>query len=207
MKTYVNGDTTFKQIFAENIEVSGIGTIKNPNYESGIGTDLTLVQGRIGVATIGQLVGAAASIVEGKFIDLKVVNRSDLNLVYINSGITTTQVTTDLTATDAAITREQVGTSNVQNSFVQTGVTTDLTVTTERVGTSTITRLVNTYQESGISSIGIASIGNPTVTGITTFEGVVDINKVEFVELSVTGVSSINELYVNTGVATDFDIN
>ena len=203
---YVNGDTTFKQIFAENIEVSGIGTIKNLNFESGIGTDLNLVQGRVGVATIQNLVGAAATIIEGTFVDLKVINRSDLNLVYINSGITTTQVTEDLTVTQAVIENAQIETAGVDDLFVQTGVATDLTITNETVQDSNITRLVNQFQQSGISSIGIASIGNLTVTGITTFEGVVDINKVEFVELSVTGVSSINELFVNTGVATDFTI-
>ena len=203
---YVNGDTTFKQIFAENIEVSGIGTIKNLNYESGIGTDLTLVQGRIGVATIGQLVGAAASIVEGTFIDLKVVNRSDLNLVYINSGITTTQVTEDLTVTRAQIGNAQITTAGVDDLYVQTGFATDLTITNETVETSNITNLTNDFQVSGVSTIGIASVGNLYVTGITTFDGVVDINKVEFVELSVTGVSTINELFVNVGVATDFTI-
>ena len=65
-------------------------------------------------------------------------------------------------------------------------------------------------QVTGISTLGFTTITDSlvireglVVNGITTFEGVVNIEEVEFVELSVTGIASIGTLYNNVGFITD----
>ena len=67
----------------------------------------------------------------------------------------------------------------------------------------------------GVSTIGLTTFKdgdvniarNLTVTGITTFEGVVNIDETSFINQEVTGISSVNQLFVNTGVATNFTVD
>ena len=195
-----NGDyrgilTATTGIFTDaNIENAYIGFSSVTNGLTGVSTVgfATITDAYIGVATVGFLT------VTG---DLSVAGLTTL------TGIVTTgddlYVGNDLYF-GGAIIGEEIG----AKYLTVTGIATINQLEFD-AGFGTSLELER-LEVTGISTLGFTTINESlvireglVVNGITTFEGVVNIEEVEFVELSVTGVASIGTLYNNVGVITN----
>lgn len=209
--------------------VIGVSTIQDLQFNAGVGTDLEVETSRTGVASVGLAsitraeitsldayetnvaistigfaeigtgLGDGALLVTG--INTFIGFTTFLGDVYVNGDLTVTGVTS-FKQLDAA--QSQIGILTVGTRLDANGIADFESVDISQDFQST----------AGVSTLGFTTItsslhidNNLYVGGITTFDGVVDINKVEFVELAVTGIASIRELYVNVGVATRFDID
>ena len=183
---YVAGELSFNQLTGENLLVTGIGTINELVFDTGIGTFLNLEYLQVGLATITDLRGSVADINDISSDNLTVRNVADTRFlgarfITVNedpsdpgSGIIDTpRLTVRNSANVANIT--ETGTSNVANQIVArelVGISTIqwLTVT----GIATIADInfqtaaggvlgVGTIN-AGFGSFGAISIGN-TLSG------------------------------------------
>lgn len=227
----VTGVTTYQSIVNiedvvfTNQEVTGISTVNQLFFNVGLGTELEVRDLEVtGVATVGLLSATDAEITNLEVYKSE-VNRETVGVLTVTKafsltgpatiiGFTTTTgdvfIDGDLTVTGITSFRQldarqsQIGILTVFDILDSQGITTatNLTVTED-------------FQSLGVSTIGLSTFKNGdlninrnlTVGGIVTFQNTVNIDKVEFVELNVTGISSIAKLYVNSGLATQFGVD
>lgn len=201
---FVGGTLNFKQLSGENLLITGIATVNDVDINTGIATFIDFEYLKAGIATITSL--------DSEFIDSTVIENDRL----VVSGLATiAQQLSDFIGVGTIFFSEadggklQTGSLNVtgigtvNNLNFITGVGTFLkTVDQEIVGVATVNEL--DVEEIDVEE---AVVGNLKVTGITTFDGVVNIDEVEFVELNVTGISSINQLFFNVGVGTELKVD
>ena len=224
---YVGGTLNFNQLTGENLLITGVATITDLKVDVGVVTSLETENLVVtGIATIQDTLGVAGTYVEFTTNDLDVTNLANVDTLLAREA--TISETLDVRSIDAV--EETVGILTVTGALdIDANVTIDgnidLTGDLDMVGDLDLDGDVNI---SGVTTtnelkvVGFATIGqieteqiltgvvtttDLLVTGITTFEGEVNIEEVEFVELSVTGVSSINQLFVNTGLATFFEFD
>ena len=224
---YVGGTLNFNQLTGENLLITGVATITDLKVDVGVVTSLETENLVVtGIATIQDTLGVAGTYVEFTTNDLDVTNLANIDTLLAREA--TISETLDVRSIDAV--EETVGILTVTGALdVDANVNIDGDVDIEgdldMVGDLDLDGDVNI---SGVTTtnelkvVGFATIGqieteqiitgvvtttDLLVTGITTFEGEVNIEEVEFVELSVTGVSSINQLFVNSGLATFFQFD
>ena len=211
----------------ENLLITGVATITDLNVDVGVVTSLETENLVVtGIATIQDTLGVAGTYVDFTTNDLSVTNLANIDTLLAREA--TISETLDVRSIDAV--EETVGILTVTGALdIDANVNIDGNVDIEgdldMVGDIDLDGDLNI---SGVTTtnelkvVGFATIGqieteqiltgvvtttDLLVTGITTFEGEVNIEEVEFVELSVTGVSSINQLFVNTGLATFFEFD
>ena len=224
---YVGGTLNFNQLTGENLLITGVATITDLKVDVGVVTSLETENLVVtGIATIQDTLGVAGTYVEFTTTDLDVTNLANIDTLLAREA--TISETLDVRSIDAQ--EETVGILTVTGALdIDANVNIDGDVDIEgdldMVGDLDLDGDLNI---SGVTTtnelkvVGFATIGqieteqiltgvvtttDLLVTGITTFEGEVNIEEVEFVELSVTGVSSINQLFVNSGLATFFQFD
>ena len=224
---YVGGTLNFNQLTGENLLITGVATITDLKVDVGVVTSLETENLVVtGIATIQDTLGVAGTYVDFTTNDLNVTNLANVDTLLARE--VTISETLDVRSIDAQ--EETVGILTVTGALdIDANVNIDGNVDIEgdldMVGDLDLDGDLNI---SGVTTtnelkvVGFATIGqieteqiltgvvtttDLLVTGITTFEGEVNIEEVEFVELSVTGVSSINQLFVNTGLATFFEFD
>ena len=226
----VTGITTFEGVVnIDNVEfvdesVTGVASINTLKFNTGFGTFLQVTdsvtgiatiglgsitriesdainvyEANIGVATVGYLTVTDGMAVTGptSFVGFTTYTGD----VFINGDLTVTGVTT-FNQLDAV--QSQIGILTV--SSILDGSTADAVFQTLQVTESTELLGVSTVSGSEFENGDATIARNFYVTGITTFQEAVNIDKVEFVELSVTGIASIDQLYLNSGIATQISI-
>ena len=180
-----------------NIGVATVGLVSATDIEV---EDLEVNTARIGVSTTGYAVIGTGATTDGA---LKVTGVSTFIGFTTYSG--DVFVDGDFTVTGL----QSVGQLDAKQS--QIGILTvfeisDLNGQTDIENVAISSSFIS---NAGVSTLGFTTITdslhireNLTVGGITTFEGVVNIDKVEFVELSVTGVATVGELNFGVGIGT-----
>jgi hypothetical protein len=224
---YVGGTLNFNQLTGENLLITGVATITDLKVDVGVVTSLETENLVVtGIATIQDTLGVAGTYTKFTTNDLNVTNLANIDTLLAREA-TVSEV---LDARTILAQEEVVGILTVTNSVDINGDIDiigdiDMVGDIDLIGDTTMDGDLNV---SGVTTtnelavVGFATIGqieteqiqagvitttDLLVTGITTFEGEVNIEEVEFVELSVTGVSSINQLFVNTGLATFFQFD
>jgi hypothetical protein len=195
-----NGDyrgilTATTGIFTDaNIENAYIGFSSVTNGLTGVSTVgfATITDAYIGVATVGFLTVTGNLSVAGLTTLTGIVTTGDD--LYVGNDL----------YFGGAIIGEEIG----AKFLTVTGVATINQLEYDS-GFGTALKLER-LEVTGISTLGFTTITESlvireglVVNGITTFAGVVNIDEVEFVELSVTGIASIGTLYNNVGVITN----
>ena len=174
----VVGDTTFLGIVSItdtvfiNQEVTGISTVNNLLFNSGIGTQLS-----VGVLTAGDVTVNGPSTFVGNvdiFSDLDVLGKITTNELGVSGLATFTDINVSSAATIgfASITNELVGVSTI--GFAS--------ITDTLIGVATI----------GRADIGVLEIENLLVTGVSTFIGVATFSDIRYRNSESTGISTFN---------------
>jgi len=224
---YVGGTLNFNQLTGENLLITGVATITDLKVDVGVVTSLETENLVVtGIATIQDTLGVAGTYVDFTTNDLNVTNLANIDTLLAREA--TISETLDVRSIDAQ--EEIVGILTVTGALdIDANVNIDGDVDIEgdldmvgdldldgdlNISGVTTTNELNVVGFATIGQIeteqiqaGVVTTGDLLVTGITTFEGEVNIEEVEFVELSVTGVSSINQLFVNSGLATFFQFD
>ena len=230
---YVGGTLNFNQLTGENLLITGVATITDLKVDVGVVTSLETENLVVtGIATIQDTLGVAGTYTKFTSTDLNVTNLANIDTLLAREA--TISETLDVRSIDAQ--EETVGVLTVTNKLDIQGPVDingdidvigdidmvgdiDLTGDTVMDGDLSVSGVTTTGELAvvGFATIGqieteqiqagVVTTGDLLVTGITTFQGEVNIEEVEFVELSVTGVSSINQLFVNTGLATFFQFD
>ncbi len=219
---YVGGQQFIKQLNTENISVTGIATINNLEFNSGIATQLDIDYLEVGLGTITNLLSTASTITA---LDARTVAVStDPNKFPTIPG----QLFADSSFIEFAVaTNEQIqerltvgfvdeGEIRVNGVLNVSGLSTfsddvdinahlevsGLTTTSYLyAGVGTILQLETDFIETDAINTGIATVRDLTVTGVTTFQGEVTIEDIIFINQEVTGVSTVRDQIV-TGIAT-----
>ena len=222
---FVAGELLFEQLTGENLLVTGIATINQLEFNTGVGTFLDLEYLRVGVGTIRDLFGETADVDvitnETLFVenaaDIRVVNSRFINIfpdalnpgsgllnsTYAQIGVATIQV---LDAVVAGIQTADVGEGNIGVASI--GVAT--------VGLASVTRLEFSEADGGELNVGIItavdgtfdtiSIGNTSAGDgtIITDDGIITDNGVFRGVLTATSgiVTNLDVEFSNTGIAT-----
>ena len=220
---YVAGELNFKQLNGENLYLTGVGTIYDLRNTVGFITNLFVEESVTGLATISSLVGSSATITD--FTGESLLIQNPFNPMPLDPtgipgfGVIDTLQVRNLTSLN------QINANNIDAQFVETDdlIVTGVT-TTNRVewntadGDETVTNSLEVYDTATINiidanqidaedaNIGVATLSSLLVTGVTTFKGQVDIEDIEFVDQSVTGISSINILKFNVGYGTYLEV-
>jgi len=155
---FVDGDLTVTQQFtvkdlgAENLEVTGIATINQLEFNVGIGTSLSLETLQVGIGTFDIIIGAAGTI-GGVGFDSGKVTADDIDADRGRIGI--------LTGTEISY---QIGTiSDFQSDLA--GITT--------ISGQNLTYLSDSFINGAFFNDGLVTLTeNLEVLGITTFRGV-----------------------------------
>lgn len=224
---YVGGTLNFNQLTGENLLITGVATITDLKVDVGVVTSLETENLVVtGIATIQDTLGVAGTYTKFTSTDLNVTNLANIDTLLARD--VTISETLDVRSITAQ--EETVGVLTVTNKLDIEGPVDiigdldmvgdiDLTGDTIMDGDLSVSGVTTTGELAvvGFATIGqieteqiqagVVTTGDLLVTGITTFQGEVNIEEVEFVELSVTGVSSINQLFVNTGLATFFQFD
>ena len=218
------GPVTIEDIIFINQEVTGVSTVNN-QVVTGISTvnDARIGFASVGVATVGLL---SVTNVEATSIDSQFTN-SGVSTVGILSVTESTSLVGPTTITGIT---SVFGDMVIDGDLTVTGIATYAQLDAEQaqIGILTTKTLLDAngfvdaenvaIQSSFQSNAGVSTLGFTTITdslhidnnlfvgGITTFAGVVNIDEVEFVELSVTGVATIGTLYYGTGIGTELSV-
>ena len=230
---YVGGTLNFNQLTGENLLITGVATITDLKVDVGVVTSLETENLVVtGIATIQDTLGVAGTYTKFTSTDLNVTNLANIDTLLAREA--TISETLDVRSIDAQ--EEIVGVLTVTNKLDIQGpvdingdidvigdidMVGDIELTGDTImdGDLSVSGVTTTGELAvvGFATIGqieteqiqagVVTTGDLLVTGITTFQGEVNIEEVEFVELSVTGVSSINQLFVNTGLATFFQFD
>ena len=229
---FVGGQQFIEQINATNLLVTGIATFQNKGIEYTIGIGSTAIiedlQAHVGVIT--DLIGSASTITAMDGSTLIIRDPNDPSPTPFPSGLPippppgTAYIREQISEFVNALNRLQsngdlgvvgfttTGDLNVRNTaYIEdltfnVGVGTDLELETLRVGVVTIGEVDIGFASVTQADVGIATIGDLTVTGITTFEGVVNIEDVAFINAEVTGIASIGTLEFNVGIGTSLAV-
>ena len=220
---FVNGETFFNQINAVNLDVSGIATIFNQSITgvtsiaSGFATDFF-----VELLDFDSATGSAATITTVSGDNLNFVGNSNfisgqtskfLSVIRSPGGSEfegTLQAVNALISEDIGISRDFIvagistlNIADINQETVSISTITDLTVT----GIATIAEV--DVQDANVDNLyaGFTSTTDLLVTGVTTFQGVVNIDDIVFTDLEVVGVSSVNELFFNVGVGTELRVD
>ena len=233
----VTGVTTYQSIVNiedvvfTNQEVTGISTVNQLFFNVGLGTELEVRDLEVtGVATVGLLSATDAEITNLEVFDSKVA-QEEVGIVTIGTGSSETSsffrtgigtivgfttITGDVFIdgnldVSRSTTFKQL---NADQSVIGILTVTDI-LDSRKVSNLNQVSIAGSFTATGVSTIGLSTFKNGdlninrnlTVGGIVTFQNTVNIDKVEFVELNVTGISSIAKLYVNSGLATQFGVD
>jgi len=219
---FVAGELNFNQLNGENLYLTGIGTIYELRNTVGFITTLYVEESVTGLATISSLVGSSATITD--FTGESLLIQNPFNPMPLDPtgipgfGVIDTLQVRNLTSLN------QINANNIDAQYTETddlvagvGTITDLEWTTA-VGDDTTTNTLQVTDTATINiidanqidaedaNIGVATLSSLLVTGVTTFKGQVDIEDIEFVDQSVTGISSINILKFNVGYGTYLEV-
>ena len=220
---FVNGETFFKQINAVNLDVSGVATIFNQkitgvtSIASGFATDFF-----VELLDFDSATGSAATITNVSGDNLNFVGNSNfisgqtskfLSVIRSPGGSEfegTLQAVNILVSEDIGVDRDfivaGISTLNIADIAQETvaiSTITDLTVT----GIATIAEV--DVEDANVDNLyaGFTSTTELLVTGVTTFQGIVNIDDIVFTDLEVVGVSSVNQLFFNVGVGTELRVD
>ena len=220
---FVGGDTFFEQIFATNLDVSGVGTINFLNFNVGLGSTATFLEMEVGVGTITNFdseVGFVSYLSADRLAVIDPLDPLPPQFTLpppVGSAYVSQIVTNDITAANSATVGggglDVIGdtttfTLNVQSqAYIEdlrfnTGVGTDLELESLRVGVVTIGEVDIGFASVTNAEVGVATIGDLLVTGVSTFEGQVEFEELVLINETVTGVASINQLEYNVGIGT-----
>lgn len=224
------GKVTIEDFAFINQEVTGISSINILKFNVGIGTSLTVQDSITGVATVGFLsatdIQSQTLLVREEVVGFSTIGfasigvgntqSSAMYVVGVNTFIGFTTFTGDVYVEGDLTVTGIVSFAQLNAAQSQIGILTvfDQLDASTAIVTARTLRVLESSLLEGISTVGLSTFQNGDVfiprnlevAGIVTFQNTVNIDKVEFVELSVTGVSSINQLFVNSGIATQFSI-
>jgi cytoskeletal protein CcmA (bactofilin family) len=195
----VSGDFTFVDATARNLNVTGVSTINDLRFNTGLGS----TDGRLRVNNLNFNVGVGTT-VNANTLEANVGFITQLNVTQINNGLsffsgigTDLELFGDFTFVDAngtSVTVESVKTTNLDVAGVAT-IGSDATVG-------------RNFSVAGVT----------TLTGLTTTGGDLYVGQDLYVardfvfedatarNLQITGVATINQAEINAGFATDFDV-
>ena len=181
--TTFQGTVVIEETSFVNTEVTGVASIGTLFVNTGVATNFAVdnFDANIGIVTDLTVTGASTFIGLSTFID-NVGFGSD---VFINRNVV-------------------VGTSVTVGNRVNTrdlNVSGIATIANENVGFSTIRFANITDSNTGVATVGVLSVTDVTVTGITTFEGDIDINS----DVTIEGKLVVGE-FGSIGLATFTDI-
>lgn len=174
-------------IGATNVYVSGVGTFAN---ELNVGTDGSVLT----VLGIGGSVGIGTAI-PAYLLDIRSATSTGTTALYVRGDV---QITGDLSVDDIAFDQANISSLNVTGfaTIAQLGV----------IGLTTSRNLII----SGISTLnGYVDINNSVdisnslnVSGITTANGINVIGHAEFDDINVSGVSTLGNIRISSGIIT-----
>lgn len=221
---FVDGTQYLENIISENIYISGIGSVNELFVNTGVATEFNIDYLQVGLGTITNLISTASTITQLDALTLAVStdpNRFPTtpgvlfadNTYFVNSVSNVAQIedtisigfTTDNTGVldvNGFVDVSGISTFNdivnVDSDIQVTGLT---TTTFLYAGIGTIEKINLDSAEIDRINVGIATIGNLEVTGVTTFRGEVTIEDIIFINQEVTGVSTVSNQVI-TGIAT-----
>ena len=221
---YVFGTQFIQNLISENLFVSGIGTINELNYDVGFGTQLNAEQIDVGFGTIRDFVSTSSTIFEldanrvsistdpDKFnpgAGELLADRGGFESVFAADGnINNLNVPLSLDVgipgvVDAAVViaglTSFIGNVDLDGDISVTGLTTTTNLFVS--GIATINELDVDKVDVEQIEAGIGTFGDLTVTGVTTFQGRVNIDDIVFINQEVTGVSTVTNQVI-TGITT-----
>ena len=210
--------------------VIGVSTIQDLEFNSGVGTNLVLSTSTTGIATIGL---ASVTRLEATSIDayetnvaISTVGFAEVGTALGESALLVTGISSfvgfvtvtgeiyldgDLTVTGVT-SFAQLDSAQSQIGILTVGQALDAS---DAISSFKSLQVLESTELLGVATIGLSTFQNGdlnvnrnlTIGGITTFQGVVNIEETSFVNAEVTGVASITKLFVNAGIATNFAVD
>ena len=212
-----NANIGFASVTEEVVGTSTVGFLSATDANIGVATvgllsatsaeveDLDVATARIGVSTTGYAVIGVGSTGGGA-----------LSVTGVSTFVGFTTFTGDLFVDgDFTVTGLQsVGQLDARQSQIGILTVFDIADLNGKTDIENVAISSSFISNAGVSTLGFTTItdslhidNNLYVGGITTFDGVVDINKVEFVELSVTGIATIGLLNFGVGIGTTLSVD
>ncbi|AIX42764.1 hypothetical protein Syn7803C17_260 [Synechococcus phage ACG-2014f] len=219
---YVAGELNFKQLNGENLYLTGVGTIYDLRNTVGFITNLFVEESVTGLATISSLVGSSATITD--FTGQSLLIQNPFNPMPLDptgipgQGVIDSLLVRNLTSSNNILANDidanfvdtddlKAGVGTITDLEWTTAVGDDTTTNTLQVTDTATINIIDANQiDAEDANIGVATLSSLLVTGVTTFKGQVDIEDIEFVDQSVTGISSINILKFNVGYGTYLEV-
>ena len=218
---FVGGEQFIEQLNATNLSVSGIATINALEFAVGFGTTAIIAELTGGIGTIGTFFAGVGTISDFTADRLAVIDPADplppqftlpppIGNAYI-SEVTTNELRVarngtvgilDVLSNTNTFTLNVAANGFINNLRFTSGVGTDLELETLRVGVVTIGEVDIGFASVTNADVGVATIGDLTVTGVSTFEGLVEFEELVLINETITGVASINQLEYNVGIGT-----